>query len=178
MKKIIISILLVTMLLSVFSIAGCNKDTDGSDADATTTTTALVSPTLARPQGAAMYEFSKYGYHIYYPQGFTINEYEEGSNMVEFVRNPGIDFTILVLDNRYESVEDMMNNELMDGDEVVKSGSNYFLVYSAGNGRTSYTYYYFGEHKVTCELSYPDSQKEAMKGLEEQIMVELHSHAH
>jgi len=174
MKRVIISLLVVMVLLSVI-LTGCNNG-DNTTTTAGTTTTTQVGVTSPKPQGAAMYEFKKYGYHIYHPQGFELLNNE--GNMVEFMNDTGVDFTVLVLENRYDSITAMINGEVEEGDEVVKRGSNYFLVYNASNGRTNYTYYYFGEDMVRCELSYPDAQKDAMQGLEEQIMVEVHTHAH
>lgn len=174
MKKVIISLLVVMVLLSVV-LTGCNNS-DTTQTTVNVTTTTLVGVTMPKPQGAAMYEFKKYGYHIYHPQGFELLNNE--GNMVEFMNDTGVDFTVLVLENRYDNITEMINAQVEDGDEIVKRGSNYFLVYNASNGRTNYTYYYFGEDMVRCELSYPDAQKDAMKGLEEQIMVEAHTHSH
>ena len=175
MKKVIISLLVVMVLLSVV-LTGCNNSDNTTTTTDSTTTTSSVGVTMPKPQGAAMYEFKKYGYHIYHPQGFELLNNE--GNMVEFMNDTGVDFTVLVLENRYDSLTAMLNAQVEEGDEVVKRGSNYFLVYNASNGRTNYTYYYYGEDMVRCELSYPDSQKDAMKGLEEQIMVEVHTHSH
>ncbi|MBR5773807.1 MAG: hypothetical protein IKY44_03040 [Clostridia bacterium] len=175
MKKIIISILVVMVLLCAV-LTGCNNgDTTQTTASQTTTTT-HVGVTVPKPQGAAMYEFSRYGYHIYHPQGFEVLN-DEG-NMVELMNDTGVDFTILVLDNNYESLNAMINAQTEDGDDIVKQGSTYFLVHNESNGRINYTYYYFGEDMVRCELSYPSAQQEAMLGLEQYIMVEPHTHSH
>lgn len=175
MKKIIISILVVVVLLSVL-LTGCNSSDTTTTTTNNATTTNPVGVTLPKPQGAAMYEFKRYGYHIYHPQGFEILN-DEG-NMIEFMNDTGVDFTVLVLENKYDTFNEMLNSQVEEGDEVIKQGANYFLVYNASNGRTNYTYYYYGEDLVRCELSYPDAQKDAMKGLEEQIMVEVHTHSH
>lgn len=175
MKKTIILLLVVMVLLSVV-LTGCNNGDNATTTTNNATTTSPVGVTMPKPQGAAMYEFKKYGYHIYHPQGFEVLNNE--GNMVEFMNDTGVDFTVLVLENRYENITEMINSQVEDGDEIVKRGSNYFLVYNSSNGRTNYTYYYFGEDMVRCELSYPDAQKDAMKGLEEQIMVEVHTHSH
>lgn len=175
MKKIVISLLVVMVLLSVV-LTGCNNSGTTQTTSETTTTTTVVGVTAPVPQGAAMYEYKRYGYHIYHPQGFELLN-DEG-NMVEFMNETGVDFTVLVLENRYDSLTAMINAQVEDGDEIVKRGQNYFLVYNASNGRTNYTYYYYGDDMVRCELSYPDAQKDAMKGLEEQIMVEAHTHSH
>lgn len=190
MKKILIAILVVMML--VCTVAGCNNKSDDTvtttaagnnttttknDTSTTKTTTATgdnTGVTQAKPQNADMFEFSKYGYHIYHPKGFEILNNE--GNMVEFMNETGVDFTVLVLENKYDSITKMINSQVEDGEEVVKQGANFFLVRSEGNGRTNYIYYYYGKDMVRCELSYEDSQKDAMKGLEEQIMVEAHSH--
>ena len=175
MKKIIVSILVVMVLLSVV-LTGCNSSDTTQTTTDNATTTAPVGVTMPKPQGAAMYEFKRYGYHIYHPQGFELLN-DEG-NMIEFMNDAGVDFTVLVLENKYENITEMLNAQVEEGEEVVKRGTNYFLVYSAGNGRTNYTYYYYGEDMVRCELSYTDAQKDAMMGLEEKIMVEVHSHSH
>ncbi len=175
MKKIIIFVIAAMMLLAVVGLTGC-KDNGGQTNNDTTTTTTQVGVTAAPPTGSTMYEFKRYGYHIYHPQGFEVLN-DEG-NMIEFMNETGVDFTVLVLENNYDSLTELLNSEVEEDDEIVKQGSNYFLVYSTGNGRTDYTYYYYGEDIVRCELSYPDSQKDAMKGLENQIMVEVHNHSH
>lgn len=176
MKRIIIS-LLVLMVVLCTVLVGCSKEDTTQTTVSNDPTTAPVGVTLTPPQGAAMYEFKKYGYHIYHPQGFEVLNNE--GNMVEFMNDTGVDFTVLVLENNYDSLNAMINSQVDDEeDEIVKRGSNYILVYNASNGRTNYTYYYYGEDMVRCELSYPDAQKEAMKGLEEKIMVEVHTHSH
>ena len=174
MKKIIISLLVVMVLLSVV-LSGCNNS-DTTQTTAQQTTTVVVGVTMPKPQGAAMYEFKRFGYHIYHPQGFEVLN-DEG-NMVELMNEAGVDFTILVLENNYDSLTAMINSQVEEDDEIVNRGHNYFLVYNESNGRINYTYYYYGEDMVRCELSYPEIQKDAMKGLESQIMVEVHTHAH
>lgn len=193
MKKILVSIVVIMMLLSVVGLAGCskqgddvtttttsttNKGTDTTDNNSTTTTTnkVVIEETQVAPEDAAMFEYSAYGYHIYYPKGFEVLNNE--GNMVEFMNDAGVDFTVLVLDNKYDSLSKMMDSQMDDEEYVVKQGSNYFLTCSQGNGRTNYIYYYYGEDMVRCELSYEDSQKDAMKGLENKIMVEAHGHSH
>lgn len=195
MKKILILILVVMMLACI--VAGCSKQgddtttttagttvsgennatTDNADTDTSKATTAVntnTGATQAKPDNADMFEFSKYGYHIYHPKGFEILNNE--GNMIEFMNEAGVDFTVLVLENKYDSLTDMLNSQMEEEEEIIRQGANFFLVRSEGNGRTNYIYYYYGKDMVRCELSYEDSQKEAMKGLEEQIMVEAHSH--
>ena len=194
MKKIIISIVLVALLCAVMSLAGCGDNgtttgtttstTTAGDTNQTTTkpgttngsTTTIVPDDVEPLEGAELFEFSKYGYHIYYPQGFEIINNE--GNMVEFMNDAGVDFTVLVLENKYDSLTKLLNSELEETEEIVKQGSNYALTCYADNGRVSFTYYYLGKDFVRCELSYVDAQKDAMRGAEEYIMVEAHSHSH
>ena len=98
--------------------------------------------------------------------------------MVEFMNDTGVDFTVLVLENKYTSFVKLLNGELEENEEIIKQGANYALTYLSDGGRTNYTYYYYGDEFVRCELSYPDAQKDAMKGLENSIMVEKHNHSH
>ncbi len=194
MKKIIAFILAVVALVGVMSFAGCNNtDTDKTTAPALTTKPGASATTTVQggtvdigtttqpvkqevPSTAGVFEFSKYGYHIYYPQGFEIINNE--GNMIEFMNDTGVDYTILVLENNYDSLTKLLNGELEENEQIVKQGANYALTYLAEGGRINYTYYYHGKELVRCELSYPEAQKDAMKGAEESIMVEEHAHAH